>query len=119
MQERIESEYAQQRKALEFLSINIEDWDSQTPENRRKNYHKIIMKAILKNHPDKHPGLAEDSPEFIKWNDNTKLLNSISYDYGTAAPDHLPRAAHAVTGVNYNYSSTTTIFTHYWVDQIT
>ncbi len=95
MPERTEFEYLQQRKALEFTGIDIESWNSRTPEDRKKEYHKKIMKVILKNHPDKHPGLAEDSAEHLKWVENTKLLTSISYDYGTVPDDISQHSADA------------------------
>lgn len=81
---RSEQDNLLQRKALEFLKIDINEWNKLTKEDRKKNYHKKIMKAILENHPDRHADLAKDSPEFNQFNENTKLLNSISYDYDVA-----------------------------------
>lgn len=81
MRSNVEIDYDQQRSALEFLNISIDDWYSLTPADRRTTYHKKIMRAILENHPDKHPGLAEDSEEYNRWHRNTALLNSINYEY--------------------------------------
>ena len=84
MPERTEFECSQLRHALEFININIAEWNDHTPEDRKKNYHKIIIKALLKNHPDKHPQLPKDSAEFIQYCETTTLLNSIDYDHGTS-----------------------------------
>jgi len=46
-------------------------------------------------------------------------ISNINNGGNLASASDILRWLRPVTGVNYNYSSTTTIFTHYWVDQIT
>lgn len=86
MRERTEQEYAEQSKALELVGIDKDHWDSLSPADRRTQYHRLIMRTLLKHHPDKHPEFAKDSEEFLQCEENTKLLNSISYDYGCRPP---------------------------------
>ena len=90
-----EIEMEQQRQALELAKININDWNGTTPDERRIKYRKVILNALRENHPDKHSGQAENSAELKakleRYTENTKLLNSISYD--DAVRDRLPQSA--------------------------
>lgn len=75
------SHFMPKREALEFLKIDITEWNElETSVARKNKYHKMIIKEIVKNHPDKHPEAVNGSPEHTQWVENTKLLNSIDYE---------------------------------------
>lgn len=107
-------DYTQQKAALLFLEIDIGDWNKLTTDARRKKYHALIVKTILRNHPDKHHDLSTTDPtQYAQLIETTKLLNSVNYDYGTeeSAPEQMASSSDSSNNGGSDFGKKTYTYT--------